>query len=106
MRVLQPADAPAPTDRSAARRAIGNPRPEAGIPSASTRAECELVEQYPHKIVPLFATRNVDLKTTCIPPPGIGDAAQPPDECSWPTLLNIRQESRKQPDEGRKAHRS
>jgi hypothetical protein len=29
--------------------------------------ECELVEQIRHKIVPLFATRNVDLKTTCIP---------------------------------------
>jgi hypothetical protein len=29
--------------------------------------ECELVEQIRHSIVPLFATRNVDLKTTCIP---------------------------------------
>jgi hypothetical protein len=29
--------------------------------------ECELVEQIRHKIVPLFAARNVDLKTTCIP---------------------------------------
>jgi hypothetical protein len=29
--------------------------------------ECELVEQIRHKIVPLFATRNVDLKTNCIP---------------------------------------
>jgi len=29
--------------------------------------ECELVEQIRHKIVPLFATRNVDLKATCIP---------------------------------------
>ncbi|MFL6603893.1 MAG: hypothetical protein ACJ8R9_21555 [Steroidobacteraceae bacterium] len=29
--------------------------------------ECELVEQIRHKIVPVFATRNVDLKTTCIP---------------------------------------
>jgi hypothetical protein len=29
--------------------------------------ECELVEQIRHAIVPLFATRNVDLKTTCIP---------------------------------------
>ena len=27
----------------------------------------ELVEQIRHSIVPLFATRNVDLKTTCIP---------------------------------------
>jgi hypothetical protein len=29
--------------------------------------ECELVEQIRHKIVPLFASRNVDLKTNCIP---------------------------------------
>jgi hypothetical protein len=29
--------------------------------------ECELVEQIRHSIVPLFTTRNVDLKTSCIP---------------------------------------
>lgn len=29
--------------------------------------ECELVEQIRQKIVPLFATRNVDLKSDCIP---------------------------------------
>ena len=29
--------------------------------------ECELVEQIRHKVVPLFAARNVDLQTTCIP---------------------------------------
>ena len=29
--------------------------------------ECELVEQIRHAIVPEFATRNVDLKATCIP---------------------------------------
>ena len=29
--------------------------------------ECELVEQIRQTIVPLFATRNVDLKTDCIP---------------------------------------
>jgi hypothetical protein len=29
--------------------------------------ECELVEQIRHTIVPLFAARNVDLKTSCIP---------------------------------------
>ncbi|MGX9554760.1 hypothetical protein ACWXZL_34270, partial [Pseudomonas aeruginosa] len=28
--------------------------------------ECELVEQIRHKIVPLFATRNVDLQATFI----------------------------------------
>jgi hypothetical protein len=29
--------------------------------------ECELVEQIRHSILPLFTTRNVDLKTSCIP---------------------------------------
>ncbi len=29
--------------------------------------ECELVEQIRDKILPLFATRNVELKTTCVP---------------------------------------
>ncbi len=29
--------------------------------------ECELVEQIRHKILPMFATRNVELKTTCVP---------------------------------------
>jgi hypothetical protein len=29
--------------------------------------ECELVEQIRQKILPLFATRNVDLKSDCIP---------------------------------------
>jgi hypothetical protein len=29
--------------------------------------ECELVEQIRDKILPLFATRNVDLKSNCIP---------------------------------------
>lgn len=29
--------------------------------------ECELVEQIRDKILPLFATRNIDLKSTCIP---------------------------------------
>jgi hypothetical protein len=34
---------------------------------ATDSGECELVEQIKQKIVPLFATRNVELKTTCIP---------------------------------------
>jgi hypothetical protein len=29
--------------------------------------ECELVEQIRQKVVPLFAARNVELKTNCIP---------------------------------------
>lgn len=35
--------------------------------SITDSGECELVEQIRQKIVPLFATRNVDLKTSCIP---------------------------------------
>jgi hypothetical protein len=34
---------------------------------ANDSGECELVEQIRSKIVPLFATRNVDLKTYCVP---------------------------------------
>jgi hypothetical protein len=29
--------------------------------------QCELVEQFNQKILPLFTTRNVDVKTTCVP---------------------------------------
>lgn len=29
--------------------------------------ECELVEQIAQKLLPLFATRNVDVKTACVP---------------------------------------
>jgi hypothetical protein len=34
---------------------------------ATDSGECELVEQIRHAILPAFATRNVDLKTNCIP---------------------------------------
>ena len=70
MRVLQPADSP-----DAAKAA--DPTPVAAHWKAldlklrdnftTDSGECELVEQIRHKIVPLFATRNVDLQTTCIP---------------------------------------
>jgi hypothetical protein len=33
----------------------------------SDSGECELVEQIKNKILPLFATRNVELRSTCIP---------------------------------------
>jgi hypothetical protein len=33
----------------------------------SEAGECELVEQVKQKILPLFATRNVDYKSTCVP---------------------------------------
>jgi hypothetical protein len=69
MRVLQPADAPdaKPSDQPPV-AAHWQPldlklRNSFGIDSG----ECELVEQIRQKIVPLFATRNVDLQSTCIP---------------------------------------
>jgi hypothetical protein len=72
MRVLQPAGAAGSTDGKQ-----DNQTPVAAHwkpvdlklrGSFSTDSgECELVEQIRHSIVPLFATRNVDLKTTCVP---------------------------------------
>ncbi len=37
---------------------------EVGINAAG---ECELLEQVKQKILPLFATRNIDLQATCVP---------------------------------------
>jgi len=70
MRVLQPADSP-----DAAKAADPTPVPAHWKPVdlklrdnfTTDSGECELVEQIRHKIVPLFAARNVDLQTTCIP---------------------------------------
>src|SRR3569832_413467 len=70
MRVLQPADSP-----DAAKAADPAPVAAHWKPLdlklrdnfTTDSGECELVEQIRHKIVPLFATRNVDLQTTCIP---------------------------------------
>jgi hypothetical protein len=70
MRVLQPADSP-----GAAKAADPTPVAAHWKPLdlklrdnfTTDSGECELVEQIRHKIVPLFATRNVDLQTSCIP---------------------------------------
>jgi hypothetical protein len=70
MRVLQPADSP-----DAAKAADPTPVAAHWQPVdlklrdnfTTDSGECELVEQIRHKIVPLFAARNVDLQTTCIP---------------------------------------
>jgi hypothetical protein len=70
MRVLQPAGSP-----DAAKAADQTPVAAHWKPvelklrnSYSTDSgECELVEQIRHSIVPLFAARNVELQTTCIP---------------------------------------
>lgn len=35
--------------------------------SLAEAGECELVEQVKQQVVPLFSTRNVDLKNTCVP---------------------------------------
>jgi hypothetical protein len=72
MRVLQPAGAAAATDGKQAEQtpvaAHWKPLDLKLRDSFSTDSgECELVEQIRHSIVPLFATRNVDLKTSCIP---------------------------------------
>jgi hypothetical protein len=36
-------------------------------PHALERGDCELVEQFADKVLPLFATRNLDRQITCIP---------------------------------------
>jgi hypothetical protein len=66
MRVLQPASGPA--DDKTPVPAHWKPVDLKLRDSFTTDSgECELVEQIRHKIVPLFATRNVDLNTNCIP---------------------------------------
>jgi hypothetical protein len=68
MRVLQPASGTAAADDAAPVPAHWKPVDLKLRNSFTTDSgECELVEQIRHKIVPLFAARNVDLKTSCIP---------------------------------------
>jgi hypothetical protein len=72
MRVLQPADAAGATDGKQAgqKRVAAHWKPldlKLRDSFSTDSGECELVEQIRHSIVPLFATRNVDLKTSCIP---------------------------------------
>jgi hypothetical protein len=67
MRVLQPASG-TPDDKQTPVAAHWKPVDLKLRDSFTTDSgECELVEQIRHKIVPLFAARNVDLKTNCIP---------------------------------------
>ena len=67
MRVLQPASGTA-EDKEAPVAAHWKPVDLKLRDSFTTDSgECELVEQIRHAIVPLFATRNVDLNTNCIP---------------------------------------
>jgi len=68
MLVLQPASGTAPAETQAPVPAHWKPVDLKLRDSFTTDSgECELVEQIRHKIVPLFAARNVDLKTSCIP---------------------------------------
>jgi len=66
MRVLQPA-AGTTDDKQVPVAAHWKPVNLKLDPFTTDSGECELVEQIRHKIVPLFATRNVDLKTNCTP---------------------------------------
>jgi hypothetical protein len=67
MRVLQPASGTA-DDKQAPVAAHWKPVDLKLRDSFTTDSgECELVEQIRQKILPAFATRNVDLKSNCIP---------------------------------------
>ena len=67
MSVLQPApDSPSADTQvvQAYWKPVKLPYRQSGINAAG---QCELVEQFNQKILPLFTTRNVDVKTTCVP---------------------------------------
>ena len=67
MSVLQPApDAPSPDTQvvQAYWKPVKLPYRQSGLNAAG---QCELIEQFNQKVVPLFTTRNVDVKTTCVP---------------------------------------
>jgi hypothetical protein len=67
MRVLQPAGATA-GDKQTPVAAHWKPvNLKVRDSFSNDSGECELVEQIKQKIVPLFAARNVDLQTDCIP---------------------------------------
>jgi len=67
MSVLQPAPAQLGSDTpmvEAHWKPVKLPYRETGINAAG---QCELLEQFNQKIMPLFTTRNVDLRATCVP---------------------------------------
>ena len=45
-------------------KSVTLPYRESGINAAG---QCELIEQFNQKILPLFTTRNVDVRATCVP---------------------------------------
>ena len=67
MSVLQPAPAQIGADTQVVEahwKPVKLPYRETGINAAG---QCELLEQFNQKIMPLFTTRNVDLRATCVP---------------------------------------
>ena len=67
MSVLQPAPAQLSPDAQVVEahwKPVKLPYRETGINAAG---QCELLEQFNQKIMPLFTTRNVDLHATCVP---------------------------------------
>jgi hypothetical protein len=69
MSVLQPAPgAPAPGADPSVVEAYWAPiKLPYHASNLDAAGECELLEQFKHTVLPLFTTRNVDLKATCIP---------------------------------------
>jgi hypothetical protein len=67
MSVLQPAPATLSPDTTLVEahwKAVKLPYRENGINAAG---QCELLEQFNRQILPLFTTRNVDSRTSCVP---------------------------------------
>jgi hypothetical protein len=67
MSVLQPAPDNPSADTQVVRAywmPVKLPYRESGINAAG---QCELIEQFNQKVLPLFTTRNVDVKTACVP---------------------------------------
>jgi hypothetical protein len=67
MSVLQPAPARLSPDTSMVEahwKPVKLPYRESGIDAAG---QCELLEQFNQKILPLFTTRNVDVRASCVP---------------------------------------
>jgi len=70
MRVLQPAGSPEAAKATDQTPVAAHWKPvdlKLRNSFSTDSGECELIEQIRHSIVPLFAARNVDLQTTCIP---------------------------------------
>ncbi|HVW68203.1 MAG TPA: hypothetical protein VHB68_04475 [Steroidobacteraceae bacterium] len=67
MSVLQPAPAAASADTKTVPAHWKTVKLPATPNSLNAAGQCELIEQINQKIVPLFTTRNVDFRTTCVP---------------------------------------